>query len=295
MPQPTLALSGGLAIVKFGNQPLPNGQGTMSYVNLNDRQSWFCQALADLGYDNRQITLGQLVYRGRSTYLADDWGPWKFSIPFKYDENATYGGTSTPLGAALGQLLLSGEQMLTFDNATGVLCKVAKVGGRKMNFEAYPPLWSFDLQFVAKAGWFQDLSPTTYLNALALNSGSVTNTNVTYSGSVWAEPVWTLTIPAGNAAPIASFRLQNTMSGDDLTVTFPGNLPASTAATVTIDSGAFSVVDGNGITYDISGKSFPLLYGPTGQVQQISATLTPASGTATGCTLTCVASNRWLL
>jgi hypothetical protein len=30
-------------------------------------------------------------------------------------------------------------------------------------------------------------------------------------------------------------------------------------------------------------------------VQQISATLTPASGTATGCTLTMTAVNRWLI
>ena len=298
MPQPTLALSGGLAIVKFGNQALPNGQGTMSYVNLNDRLSWFCQAFGGsqgFDYDNHQLTLGQMAWRGRAVWLGEDWGPWRFQIPFKYDENATFGGTPTPLGAVLSQMAMAGEQLLTFDNATGLPCKFSKIANRKMDIMSFPALWSFDIEFIAKSGFFQDFTSTAYISSLALNgSGSATNQNVTYQGSVWAEPVYTLTIPNTSTAPIQSFSVANTMSGETLTVVFPGNLAASTAWTITIDAGAVTVTDQSGKSYDMGG-SFPRLYGPAGQVQQISATLTPASGTATGCTLSMTATNRWLI
>lgn len=297
MPQPAFALSSGLAIVKFGNQPLPNGQGTMSYVNLNDRLSWFCQALGSsqgFDYDSHQLTLAQIVWRGRSAWLGEDWGPWRFQVPFKYDESPTWGGPGQPLGQALAQLALAGEQLLTFDNSTGLPCKFSKVANRKMDVSAFPPLWSFDIEFVAKATFFQDLSSTT-VSPQTLASGSATTFNVTYAGSVWAEPVWTLTIPNTNAAPISSFSLSNTMSGETLTITFPGNLAASTAWTITIDSGQLTVLDQNGHSYDVAGNAFPLLYGPAGQVNPISATLTPASGTATNCTIGASYTNRWLL
>lgn len=293
MPQPTFALSSGLAIVKFGNQPLPNGQGTLSYINLNDRLSWFCQAVAGMSIGQHQLTLGQMVWRGRAAFLAEDWGPWTFTLPFLYDESTTWGGPGTPVATALAQIATAGEQLLTFDNSTGLLVKFSAVKNRKMDVWAFPPLWAFDLEFTAKAGFWQDLSPTS-IGAQALASGSATTFNVTYAGSIFAEPVWTLTIPVGNAAPIASFSLSNTMAGETLSIVFPGNLAASTAWTLTIDSGAQSVTDASGKSYDVSG-SFPNLYPPAGQVNAMSATLTPASGTATSCTVSGSYSNRWLL
>lgn len=297
MPQPTFALSGGLAIVKFGNQPLPNGQGTMSYVNLNDRLSWFCQALGGsqgFDYDNHQLTLAQVVWRGRSAWLGEDWGPWSFQIPFKYDEGTMWGGAGQPLGQALAQLALAGEQLLTFDNATGLPCKFSRNSNRKMDVWSFPPLWSFDVEFMARTSFFQDLSATT-VSPQALASGSATTFNVTYAGSVWCEPVFTLTIPNTNAVPIQSFALQNTMSGEAVTVVFPGNLTALTAWTITIDTAALTVTDQNGKSYDVAGNAFPLLYQPAGTVNPFSATLTPASGTATGCTIGASYTSRWLL
>lgn len=292
MPQPSYAFTGGLGIVKWGNQAQPNGQGTFPYINLNDGKQWFLQP-TDWTNDFRRLTLSQLVYRGRAVYIADDFGPWKFTLPLFYYQGTDLGGAGSELGVWKGQFLGAGEQMLTTDNATGLLCKVSNIKAKQV-VPFSPFIYEVGLEFTGKAGWWQDLSSTTYMNAVALTSGSATNTNVTYQGSVWAEPVWTLSIPNTNGVAISSFVLANTMSGETLTINFPGNLAASTTWTLTIDSGAFTVTDQHGTSYDIGG-SFPNLYGPAGQVQQIQATLTPASGTATGCTLTCSATNRWLL
>ncbi len=118
--------------------------------------------------------------------------------------------------------------------------------------------------------------------------------SVTYSGSVWAEPVWTLTIPNTNTAPIASFQLANTMSGESLLATFPGNLAASTSWTITIDTANSLVADQSGKGYDVVG-SFPLLYPPAGQANAMAATLNAASGTPVGVTIAGSVTNRWLL
>ena len=192
-------------------------------------------------------------------------------------------------------LLMAGEQYLTFDNATGLLAKVNKVGNRKMVVADSKPLWSFELEFLARSGFWQDLAATS-IGATALTSGSATTFNVTYAGSVWSDILtWTLTIPNTNAAPISSFALSNTMSGQTITITFPTALAASTAHTIVIDCQAWTVTRSqNGATYDFTG-SFPLLYGPAGQVNAMSATLTPASGTATGCTISGSVTPRWIL
>lgn len=286
MPQP--ALIGTHRICTFGGLGRPNGQGVMVPVDLNDLVSWFLQdeALFDV---QEQIALAQQAYLGEGAFLSSDFPPLPLRVPMEYREGAT------PLGAVLPQLLLAGEQQLTFDNSTGILVRCLGTRNKATSWRMRPLRWTFDLMFIAREPWWRDLVTSTYINALALNgAGVATTTNVAYSGSVWAKPVFTLSIPNTNPAPIASFVLTNTMSGETLTVAFPGNLAASTTWAITIDSGAMSVTDATGKAYDVSG-SFPLLYGPAGQVQQISATLTPASGTATGCTLTAVATNRWLL
>lgn len=287
MPQPTF--SGSPRTCLFGGLALPNGQGTMANINLNDWRSWFLQA--DFQMDiTAQITTAQAAWRGKGSRLAVDFGATLLHLPAEYRE------ASAPIGQALAPMLMGGEQNLTFDSTTAIRCSFVGSLNRAISFIGPSRVlrWVGDLQFLATAPWFQDLTPTV-VSPVTLNSGGATNFNVTHLGSIWCEPVWTLTIPNTNAAAIASFRLQNTMAGDDLTVTFPSPLPASTAAVVTIDSGAMTVVDGNGVAYDVSGTAFPLLYPPAGQVQQIRGTLTPVSGTATGCTIGASYSNRWLI
>ena len=288
MPQPKFT-----GVCTFGGLALPNGQGTMTNVNLMDGVSWFLQAVGKttpFNYDNRQVGLKQFAYRGRSAYVSDDFGPLKFPVSFTYYD----GGAGVPLSQALASLMMAGEQRLSFDGATALVCKLEAVTYRKMRDGIVPPLWDFNLDFVAKAGFFQDITATT-IAAFALNSGTATTFNVTYAGSVWCDnAVWTLTIPNTNAAPISSFVLANTTASQTLTINFPTPLAASTAWTLTIDTGASTVVDQNGKYYDFTG-SFAFLFPPAGQVNAMSATLTPASGTATGCTLAATYTNRWLI
>jgi hypothetical protein len=190
---------------------------------------------------------------------------------------------------------MAGDQWLSFDTLTAIPVRCKGIARRTaVTLAPLIPRWSFDLEFVASQQWFQNLTATTYINALALASGSATNTNVTYAGSIFTEPVFTLHIPVTNPATTASFVLANTMSGDTLTITFPGNLAASTLYDITIDCANMSVTSQLGVAYDVTG-TFPLFYPPAGTVQQIRATLTPASGTETGCTLTAVANDRWLI
>jgi hypothetical protein len=289
---PSFALSGNYAIVKFGNQSLPNGQGILSWINLNDRKSWFCQAPL-IPYANRQFTLGQLVYRGRSTMLARDWNNWKFAIPFMYEEGTSFGGSGAVLGQALAPIMMAGPQYITFDNTTGLICEFSGCLNRKMMVPASPYLWSFELELQALSSFFTDLS-TTSIGSQTLSSGSATTFNVTYPGSVWCEPTWTLTITAANAAAIQSFSLSNTMSGETLLINFPGNLAASLAWTITINSSTFQVSDQTGLLYDCSG-SFPNLYPPAGQVNTMSATITPVSGTVTHASLAGLYTSRWVI
>jgi hypothetical protein len=229
--------------------------------------------------------------------------------------------TAAPSGAvAAGGALATGTYTLsyTYVTASGETAAspasaniVLTTGNQQITVSAVTPLPGF----ATAVKWYFATGPTTGFTVQNSGAGFTLNTagngtaapaatpptqfSVVYAGSVFTRPVWTLTIPSSNAAPIASFRLQNLMNGDDLTVAFPGNLPANTAATVTIDSGVLSVVDGNGVSYDVSGVSFPLLYasGVPGQAQaqQMRATLTPASGTPTGCTISASYLNRWLL
>jgi hypothetical protein len=289
MPQPVI--SGTPPTLRFGNAPLPNGQGTMANLNLNDGSVWQWQSFAG-DDDYVQVAVGQLAWRAASVVLGRDRKARTLALPMRYQEATTAPGAA--LGVQTALMEQAGPQQITFDNATFIGAEFAGLKRRTMLKKFAPYYWSFELEFFCPVPYFSDLSATV-VAPVTLTSGTATNFNVTYLGSVFTRPVWTLTIPVGNAVAIQSFRLQNVMNGDDLTVTFPSPLPASTAATVTIDSGAMSVVDGNGVAYDVAGTAFPLLYPPAGQVQQIRGTLTPVSGTATGCTIGASYTPRWLL
>jgi len=286
MPQPVFALQSGRAVARFGNLPQPNGQGTLGYVDLNDLVTWHLQDdfMADVV---QQLVLGQQMWRGTSSNLGSDFAPLPASLPMEYRE------APTSMGAALAPLLLAGEQWLTFDLVTGILARCLGTAGRKTVIRFGTRRWALSLAFMCRDPFFRDIAATT-IAPVTLNSGAVTNFNVTYAGSVWTSPVWTLAIPNSTVA-IAALTISNTMSGEVLTISFPGSLPAATAATITIDTGAMAVTDAGGRSYDVSGTAFPLLYGPAGTVQQIQATLIPASGTAVGCTIAGSYQNRWLI
>lgn len=224
--------------------------------------------------------------------------------------------TAAPSGAvAAGGALATGTYTLqyTFVTASGETAPspassniVLTTGNQQITVSAVTPLPAF----ATAVKWYFASGPTTGFTVQNNGAGFTLNTagngnappsstpatafSVTYGGSIFAKPVWTLTIPNTSTAPIQSFALTNTMSGEALTITFPGNLAASTAWTITIDSGKLTVTDQNGLQYDFTG-SFPLLYQPAGQVNTFTATLTPASGVFTGCTIGGSVTNRWTL
>jgi hypothetical protein len=271
---------------RFGGRALPNGQGTLSYVNLNDWTSWFLQSV-DIEIA-QTLTLGAQLWQGQSVNLGADFPPAVVRLSMEYREAVA------SLGTALGALAVAGDQYLSFDTVTALPVRFSAASNRQaVMYAPALPRWSLDLEFSATQQFWQDLTPTA-IGATTLNSGTATPFNVTYAGSVFARPVWTLTIPNTSTATIAGFTLSNVTAGQTLSLVFPGNLAASTSWVLTIDSGAFAVRDAGGRPYDVGG-SFPNLYGPAGQVNAMSATLTTASGTATNCTISGSVTPRWLL
>lgn len=288
MPQPAIT-----AQVWFGNAALPQGQGTMAWLNLSDFASWFPQDY-NIDGSNRDVGLSRLPYLGRSAYVSDDFGAKSIVLPMRY-----YEGPGTLLGAAKAQLSQAGEQYLSFDNkVTAALCKLKSFGTPQRLRKFQPYWWDLpNLEFVLKEPFFQDVAATTpagfpISQGGAVAPGTTVTTAIAYAGSVRTYPVYTLNVPIGNLVVINQFVLKNNMSGEQLTITFSPPLAAATVYTITIDCGAFSVVDQNGLAHDFVG-SFPQLYGPAGQSQNIASTLITASGTSTGVTLGCAFNNRW--
>lgn len=286
MPQPTFATTGSPTriICQLGGLALPNGQGTMATYDLNDSVSWFLQDLPEVTM-SRSIGLSQLAWRARGVYVSDDFAAKKIVLHQLYYESST----ATPLAYAKAQLSQAGEQYLTFDNATRILVKLSDWGTPASRRKFQPYLWDLDLTFTCREPWFKDISATT--SSTALNA-TTTSFSIAYSGSVFAEPVWTWTIPSANTATISSFALGNTLSGETITATFPTPLAASRATTVTIDCSGFTVKKDDGTSYDVSG-SFPMIYPPAGQSNTFATTVTPATGTASTSTLAWSFNNRW--
>lgn len=284
----TILSIGGLASVLFGNAALPNGQGTLGWINLNDGLYTF---MGDFNSDdnNRQLGLAQLIFRARSAYISDDFGPRTFRLPLTYVEDSTHF-----LGQFLASLSQAGEQQLTFDNAvTYTPAKYQGISNRRA-VRAYTPIaWTFTLEFIAKSPWFQDTTATA-MAPLTLTVDAGQSFNITYAGSVWAEPIWTLVVPATNAVAINSMQLKNTMSGEFLTVNFlsVAAIPALTARTITINCALMTAVDNLGNNFDITG-SFPMLYPPSATVNAFTVIITPASGSSSGLTLACSHNARW--
>lgn len=419
---------------------MPNGQGVQSYINLNDQGSWFTQDY-EVGNAVRVMGFGQQIFRSKGVWLSDDFVTRTIKLPMIYYEGSDRGGSGNPLGQMIAQLTQCGEQYLTFDNSTGVLCRLKGYGNRRL-IRPFPPyLWQLELEFLARIPWFQDLttssmSPITvvvppnsaptatvasggslatgtytlqytyvtaggetsaspvsgpitlttgnqqisvagvslppgatavrwYLasgpstgftvqnngaapaivtsapasifqavsassrssgmpgarrmsyqrpgrsrsarppvggftlntagNGVAAPSSGTTPFSLTYAGSVFAEPIWTISIPVNNAGTVTSVTLANTMSTEVLTTTFPGGLAPYTAWTITVDGSVFAAKDQTGKVYDVIG-SFPMLYGPPGQVNPMTVQVNSSSSTLpTGITLAASWINRWEL
>lgn len=292
MPQPSFLKSGGKYIATFGGQALPNGQGTLTVIDLNDRAHRFAFFGGEFisNDDNVQRGLEQVPYLSKGLWTYDDFGKRVIEIPCYYLEDSTH-----VLGQFLAALSQAGEQQLSFDALTYIPAKYAGATNRKFEISSAGGLWFYALQFLAREPWFRDISATTGtpLNPITVDAGQ--SFNVTYAGSVWCEPVWTLHIPNTNAVALNSFQLKNTMSGEFLTVNFLSAtaIPALTTRDVVIDCGAMTATcTQTGESYDVSG-SFPMLYGPAGQINAFTAIVTPASGSSSGLTLAYSFNARW--
>jgi len=220
--------------------------------------------------------------------------------------NVVNAPTAAPSGAAAaGGALTAGTYKLqyTYVTASGETAPspassniVLSGGNLQISVSAVTPLPSF----ATAVKWYFQSGPTTGFTvqnsggAFTLNTAGngtpapsstpATAFTVAYAGSVFAEPVWVLTIPSSNTGVITSATLANTMAGESLTVTFPGGLAASTAYVITIDAGAFTAIDGSGVAYDVSG-GFPNLHPPAGQSNALTVAAATSSGVPAGLTL----------
>lgn len=292
-PGPTVLRLANRTVARFGNAALPNGQGIRPYTDLNDQVNTVLVNQFNTDDNNRQIGLEQLLYRGRGAYTSDDFGPRTLTLPMIYMEDPSHF-----MGTFLASLSQAGEQQLTFDNATCILAKYKGISGRiparpSLQAGGIPNAWDFTLELIAKSPWFQDLLATAW-GPLPLTVDAGQTFSLTYVGSVWAEPIWTLVVPASNPVAINSFQIRNTMSGEFLTVNFlsVAAIPATTARTLTINCAAMTAVDNLGNSFDLSG-SFPMVYPPNGQANPFTVIVTPASGTSSGLTLSASWFARW--
>jgi hypothetical protein len=224
--------------------------------------------------------------------------------------------TAAPSGAtAAGGALVTGTYTLqyTFVTASGETAAspvsgniILTTGNQQISVSAVTPLPAF----ATAVKWYFASGPTVGFtvqnNGAAFTLNTAGNTNpapsstpatqfsVNYAGSIWAEPVWTLTIPSSNAAVITSATLFNTMSGEQLTAQL-GGLAASTAYTITMDSSAMTILDGSSKPYDNIGNAFANLYGPAGQSNAFTIAVATSSGLPSGLTLGGSWNPRWVI
>jgi hypothetical protein len=127
-------------------------------------------------------------------------------------------------------------------------------------------------------------------------STPVTQFAIAYPADVFCRPTFTLAIPNTNTATITTATLTNAMTGEYLVAVFPGGLTPSTAYTITMDCGAWSIKDQNGVSYDMLGNAYPTFQPEYGLVSSNPFTilLATSSGVPTGTTIAASWSNRWL-
>jgi hypothetical protein len=284
-----------------------------------------------LTFDNATYILAEFeATKSRRPWIKFQPYWWEFSLQFWCKTpwfvditptsistvNVVYAPLAAPTAAPLaGGALTAGTYTLqyTYVTASGETAAspassniVLSGGNLQISVSAVTPLPAF----ATAVKWYFASGPSTGFtvqnsggaftlntagsSVIAPTSTPATQFSITYSGSVFAEPVFTVTVPRSNTGVIQSILLVNTMSAEFLTVTFPGGLIVSTAYVITIDCGAFTATDATGKTYDVGG-AFPLIYQPVGQVNTYTVIATTSSGVASGLTLGCTYSNRWLI
>ena len=273
----------------FGGLPVPGSGVVLANLDLNDKVTWY----------NPEFTAKPAViidtarqnWRGQSSRIAGDRNPLTIDLKFVYDES----GAGRLLATDQAKLSQSGEQWLQINATQRVLVEYLDLQAALQRPGSGSKVYSGTLSFLARKGYAVDIAATSFGPQAcggSTGAGTQTNFSIAYSGSVLTRPVWTLTIPNTNTVTITSFKLQNTLSGEVLTLNFSPALLANTAYTITIDCDAYTVKDGSGTNYDPVG-SFPKLYNPAGTSNTFTATIVTGSGTSTGITLSASYSNRW--
>ncbi len=172
-----------------------------------------------------------------------------------------------------------------------VVCQLNATGGTAY-FDDVVLQETFDNQTGLYAAAFVDQVPL----AGSAGAGTATAFTITNPGSVWAEPLWQVTIPATNTAAISAITIFNQTTGLGLTVNFSPALAASTAYTFQVDCGALTATIGSQ-PYDWStpgAGSLGMPYLVPG-ANAMTATIATSSGTTTGVVLDSQWTNRWEL
>ena len=276
--------------LKFGGLAVPGSGVVLSQIDLNDRAAW-----RTLTPSVKLATIVQLArqnWRGESSRIAGDRSPLEVDLEFQFDE--TVAGHAFALEQA--KISQAGEQWLQINSTQRVLVEYLDLAPKLVKRGPYgSKIYGGTLSLIARKGVAEDISASS-LSPVALagstGAGSTTPFGITYDGAVRTRPVWTLDIPSSNTVTITQFKLQNTLSGEVLTVNFPTPLAASTHWVITIDTDKYTIKDAGSGTYDPVG-SFPKLYPPPGTDNTFSATVVTGSGTSTGVTLSAAYTNRW--
>lgn len=268
---------------------MPGSGVILPNLDLNDKITWYAKEL--VAKPTVIITTARQNWRGQSSRIAGDRDPLAIDIPVIYDES----GASRLLATDQAKLSQSGEQWLQINATQHVLVEFANLQTSLQRTGSGSKVYAGTLSFLARKGYAEDITASSLApQALAgsISPGSQTNFSITYNGSVLTRPVWTLTIPNTNTVQITGFKLQNTLSGEVLTLIIPTPLAGSTSWTFTIDTDNYTVTDQAATVYDFTG-SFPKLYSPAGTANTFTATLITGSGTSTGVTLSASYTNRW--
>lgn len=248
-------------MVWFGGLPVAPFNNTMPWIDLNDRVSWSCVGSPQI--DNTHISnkTSQLAWRGKGVWLAQDFVGRKIRIAMHYDETC-----GVPFSRAKGLLTQSGEQFLSFDGGlTGLPVRTNSFA--ESTFLTGAPeapgqyVHQVELEFLSRDAFARD---TTQLHAgsLALVGGNNAFT-LPYSGHVFAEPIFNITVPTGQPA-ISSIYVANQNSGETLAALFvnaagkAAPLAANVSHFIGLDSSLLQITaDGN--VYPPNG-SFPYVY-----------------------------------
>lgn len=274
MPQPQF--SGTPPTCTFGGLALPNGQGTLSSINLNDVTSWFLQ---DFQYDLvKQVTAGQFLWRAKGTTLGRDFQGFVITLPMRYRE-----ASNGAFGAALAQLSQAGEQQLSFDGQTYILAEFAGLSGRKLLTKFQPYWWDFNLQFWCKTPWFLDITSTTTSTVNVVYAPLVAPSGSTASGGSLATGTYTLkytyvTASGETAASPASSNIVLTSGSQQISVSAVTPLPSFATAV----KWYFATGPTTGFTVQNSGTAFTLNTAGNGTASPASTPATQFSITYSG-------------